>query len=619
MKCGDEVKNQNRRPPLDGSRSLDALKVLLEKRNAILPEFKNVRPLLKELREYIGQHYAALIQKNYDHFVMTFMDDLYKNHSSLSEDMGKVFATQGIRDTNNFFECFYNTLHCIGEIRSILAGQEENVLALMKAIDAHPNTKYEFCLSDIPRAMACLNQPRYVDFIPKGCNLPNKDAVQFANKQISHLKKAVNHLANYEDKTYRAVRESCAVLNSTDSLLEKFFIQLEYLIVPQFNLEIMLLFMFLDDIPSSVYPAKFVITKYESFFGNILAELKNNGQELNINILLGLTPSLEYEGISDLYVSMGTPPAHDLPGNNMFFRLKKILALFRFYNAAGNRVVSKEVSLACALLDRVLTETKLSDVSYNYILDYLPEYIIDTLGINKNNLATLLGITPKNVSETIANGTILEKHRWFWQAVSGYSYTYLSGETTIPSYGSMEAVENIEYRNHPVNIKAYAEIIISRLLDLATYEKSLSSSSKVSKMRRKKYVLSAPYLKFISDKAYKLVANIMRTRSSIESLLEKKRTFQIQQIDYNRLMKVDKSIKQINKGYEKSRNQLEKKIKNSLNSNNDEIEQLNRKIETELSQIAKLLKGESGELSDAEIKEIKIILKEQDKYENKDL
>lgn len=604
---------------------------LILQRNASLSNFKKIVPLLQNLKEEIGKYYSSLMQSDYEHFIESFMNDLYEHYVELKDDLLKAIKTRRSigegEHVDEFFSEFQKALDVVKEIRIQIFNQEEKIIALLKAIDADPDSIFEVHLSDITRVLNVLEQPRYTRFL-KRKDTPEKEGVRVVVKQyIPLLKESIRHLFEFSEEVFRSACEVFYICNTQKVYLEKMIHRLEYSASNKFNLELSLLFMFLDEKPVLMEPAKIIVEKHENLFKFMLATVKSNLQTYNVEILLELSDRKELKGIEEQYNFWDNKITYTPSEDITFFRLKKILALFRFYNATKNNVIPTEIDCLCRNFDYVLTETNLPDVSYDYVLDYLPKYLMDVFGFNQNNLAKLLDITAKTVAVKIKNGTIIRDYLWFWQAITGYSYTFLHGQTTIPFYGPTNSMKSFDYPKQAYQVTAYAEIIINRILALVKYNKTLAASSKVKKMQNKKYVLSSPYLKFISRKATELTSILCQKRNEIESLLEKKRTIQNDILIYERQLLNNNNHKNINGDRDIGDERLSKESLDKLNFRanekiskwREEIVKIDRIILKTLIEISKRLKGSKRELNDAEMEEIKSILQKQNQFEEDEL
>ena len=100
---------------------------------------------------------------------------------------------------------------------------------------------------------------------------------------------------------------------------------------------------------------------------------------------------------------------------------------------------------------------------------------MNLFGLTQSDLAKILGIGNHNVTREKAKGTLIENHDWFWQAATGFTYTYVLGETTIPFYGKIIS-DSTRYTVLPVSVMAYAEMFLNYIDALTDYRKKIKAN-----------------------------------------------------------------------------------------------------------------------------------------------
>ena len=240
----------------------EKVRELILQRHVSLSNFKNIVPLLQNLKEEIGKHYSSLMQRDYGHFIESFMNDLYGHYLELKDDLIKVKAVKARRSigedkqVDEFFSEFQKALDVVKEIRIQIFNQEERIIAFLKAVDADPDSIFEVHLSDMNRVLSGLNQRRYTCIL-KEQDTPEKEGVSVVVKRyIPLLKKSIKHLFEFSEEVFRSACEVVCICNAQNVYLEKMINQLEYATSNKFNLELSLLFMFLDEKPVLTKPAK---------------------------------------------------------------------------------------------------------------------------------------------------------------------------------------------------------------------------------------------------------------------------------------------------------------------------------------------------------------------------
>ncbi len=399
------------------------------------------------------------------------------------------------------------SLDNIEEIALYLAGAEENPFL---AVQPYSSSK---------RGKTHLNDEVFVNVKKKAGKLA---------EAIQRLHNAVDALFRYDveeiretrakvldqgkDKGNRKYSNICALLD-----------RLEYPSPRSFNLELVLLFLFLENKPDLPGVVQIIIARYEAFFQTIYQELKQQDPVATGNLLDWERETVPGEMVAQYY---RVPEYEPSPNANLrFFKLKKLLALYRFYCTAKGKGLSDSESSLLQGFERVLQETRLPYLAYDPIADGFLMYIKRTFGLTDSDIAERCGLTPSTFSRQQAKGKLNQRQLWFWASVTGFTYTYMNGETTIPNYGVLNPDGKAAYCFAPAIGMAYAEIILQDLGRLLAYHNELNSNDTKRNSKRNSgriHFITPSHLKEMSRATILLANRLQRCRFTLDDLYRRK-------------------------------------------------------------------------------------------------
>ena len=309
--------------------------------------------------------------------------------------------------------------------------------------------------------------------------------------------------------------------NELSGYWKKYLTLLYYLIAGSFNHEIILVFLFgkVDWSKAGKY-LKIVVERHEKFFLSIYNELKafypytDALLDIGTNICPRAVTSKYYHPLPEF-----SPP--DEP-RAILFKLKKLINLYEFYCQAQNISLLKCVKATMNVYKNILVETRFTEFHYAHMWSDLPSYIMNLFGLTQSDLAKILGIGNHNVTREKAKGTLIENHDWFWQAATGFTYTYVLGETTIPFYGKMNS-DSARYTVLPVSVMAYAEMFLNYIDALTDYRKKIKANPDISKS---KFSLNEERTKNLSEKVQILMNALQEKRLFLNEFQNQREKFQ---------------------------------------------------------------------------------------------
>ena len=199
-----------------------------------------------------------------------------------------------------------------------------------------------------------------------------------------------------------------------------------------FNLEAVLCFLFCHQVTLPKVLGH-LIERQEAFFDDIYEVMVHKSGRIR--------ELFEYDGI-DLEVAADNQGWELLAGpeakaiktyKHSLISLKELLIL---HEIIGSENRCKSVNLLLSYYLKILGETKVPYFSYDQRQCILSEFLQKT-GMKKEDFAKLFNISPASVYRKCNDGTLYTEPLFsvYWMAVTGFTYDYLRGDTTLKSYG----------------------------------------------------------------------------------------------------------------------------------------------------------------------------------------
>ena len=463
---------------------------------------------IKLSKKNIIAYFSDIFVQDFSNFKLNLIDMLYEKQSHINELRtlnGNVTESNFVDKLIALSEKVKSLSPYIEDIRSVFVDMNLDIpIELNKPSDMNQLK---------PFSQASRNF--YQVYRQTNCIHSIKEKMNSAIKIIDECKTLITEiLVNTDDVEFQNLRAICHENELYE--IENYLVILEYALNQDFNDEAILLFLFvnLDDCQKES-PLKIVIKKREQLLLNIYNRLHSFSSGTT-NTLLDNNSNFIPSEITEPYVNI--PPFHSQDDDDIYIllKLKKLIALFQFYCKATNTALPDPLKFHLRDLDFILKETKLTEIAYNPLLDDLPSYVLETFGLNNNDLAEILNKDKSTISRQRTNNVILKNNLWFWKTATGFTYTYINGNTTIPNYGK-DSIDDTKYRLYPATAMAFAELFLKRISQLKEYQESLKNKQVPL---RKKYILSEKYLSQISMKSIILSDKIREQRIVIDKLYE---------------------------------------------------------------------------------------------------
>ena len=469
---------------------------------------------INTIKANIIKHYSKAFDSDFSKFTLNMVNEIYRNTDSIDINFINSLCSQDNLDIEytKCIELLKNFIDIIENVKTLK-------MDMLNFMEKAQHCEYELPLkrrNDIS-LLDITNVKKFV----YGRNVTElqKDASKI-EKRLSSIQSLIENLTlNYEDNVFKKTRELLTFAPKQENIAEDILASLEYAIDGSFNCELILIFIFNDlDYKSSSKYMKSIIKKHEKFFINIYKKLIDLDRYGNVKILTHVHFCPEeilepYLSCDKNFVSKFNPDTKP-----DILQLKQLLALFSFYCRVSkeNVLISIENSVRDYL--KIIENTKMTNITYDPVLDDLPSYVMNFFGLNKNDLASILGIDPSTVSRQLKNPKkMISNNLWFWKVATGFTYTYLNGNTTISDYGKHYSSDETKYLFSPIQFIAYAELFLERISELQEYQEALRDGKILTK---KKYILSKKYIDQISNEAIKLSGRIREHRIALDNLYE---------------------------------------------------------------------------------------------------
>ena len=470
-----------------------------------------LRSKIYSLKKNIISEYSNIFEQDFSNFTLNLIDTMYEKQSWINE--------LSILKENGSKSNVVHKLIILSEKIKSLSPHIDDIASILNNIKLETPVKLDK-LSHIKKLRDFLKVPRNLTSINK-----QTDSIRSLKKKINLSTEIINECEilmteiffDTNDDEFQLLKITCREKGLNE--IENYLIILEYALNQNFNDEAILLFLFVNldnfDVTNTL---KTIIKKRAQLLLKIYNTVISSSTNVIsiVNILLDNNLNDIPSEITEPYVSVPPFYSRNDDGIYILLKLKKLIALFLFYCKATNVTLLDPLRFHLRDLEFILKETKLTEIAYNPLLDDLPSYVLETFGLNNNDLAEILNKDKSTISRQRADNTILRKHLWFWKTATGFTYTYINGNTTIPNYGK-DSIDDTKYRLYPVTAMAFAELFLKRISQLKEYQESLKNKQAPL---RKKYILSKKYLKQISMKSIILSEKIREHRIALDKLYE---------------------------------------------------------------------------------------------------
>lgn len=351
-------------------------------------------------------------------------------------------------------------------------------------------------------------------------DLISNDCLLLANfeKKLINLKKLIKSLTlDFNESDYLQAIALLDKYNETYKDLcatfKKYLYNFCYMADGSFNHEIILIFLFgVYDFHEVGTYLQTVVKKHENFFRSRYCELKSEYQ--NIDAILGIYTNECPSAITDSYYCTLPPFTVSNDPRFLLFKLQQLIALSNFYYTIKKISSTPYVTSIMNSYTLILKETRFMAISPNFVYDDFLSYTLNLFGLTQTDLAKILGVGNHNITREKQNNSLITKHECFFQATTGFTKTYIYGQTTIPNYGKTDNTDEI-YGTQVLIQMTYAEMFLNYIDAITNYKKSLQEDECNTKTI---YAINKKFNLEISEKVQDLMRKIQEKREVISDL-----------------------------------------------------------------------------------------------------
>lgn len=453
----------------------------------------------------IVEHYSKLFETDFQNYTTNFLDGIYSDiffdKNNLFEklpDLSNVDAESSLPPDSDLLS---KIIVLVDEVKNLLKAIEDFQSKHGQALQIN---KPVSLFSDVKKLSVSLADDKLSGKVQEDLKIISEEIIRLQG-QVKALSLNCNE---YEiNAAIRFCDEKVDNARALSNYLKKYLTLIYYPIDGSFNHEVILIFLFgkVDWSKAGKY-LKVVVERHEKFFFKMYNELKNFSP--NTDALLDININTCPRAVTDEYYHQ--LPEFSPPGEPRarLFKLKKLINLYEFYCQAQNISLLKCVKATMNAYKNIIIETRFTEFHYAPMWSDLPSYIMNLFELTQSDLAKILGIGNHNVTRERQKGTLVENHDWFWQAATGFTYTYVLGETTIPFYGKINS-DSARYNVLPVSVMAYAEMFLNYIDAVTDYRKKIKANPDISKG---KFSLNEECTKNLSEKVQILMNALQEKR-----------------------------------------------------------------------------------------------------------
>ena len=467
-------------------------------------------------RKWICKYYAQQFQDiDFPNFCLNVFDSIYPYIDDYNKELKQVeqhFSHQNMLKI--FFEIFNNISFMkilVTDFNKILDPiSEKNLPKIYRAKDVLEWTDD----LKLKRKKILLSEHGVDVEFSSAC-------IEFINKYFQNGLNLIKELAfDLNDNSFQATIDIC-IKNNCPKLTD-IFTCFEYLLDPAFNKEVLLIFLFTSYEKKADEKIDYLFCvkeKTECFFKYLYAQLKKIPDKAylkppdSVDTLLEFN-ALKFDNDIDndyIYISERFD-FHD--DRRYFFKLKKLLSLFSFYVGVANLTLPHTIKKALRDFRYILKESKLLAPESNFWFKDISRLLLDNLQITNRELADLLDINETTVHRQRKDDTLIKKNFPFWKNATGFSDTFLRGETTIPDYGKHDPnSDNQKYLFSPSAINAFGEIFLELIVQSTAYQYDIKKGKIFA--RRKNFLTDDPFINELSKVSLQLADEIKKQRLKV--------------------------------------------------------------------------------------------------------
>ncbi len=510
--------------------------------------FDNVpqRPInMAKLIDQASTNYEDKFNSETSIFIDTILENLYEHLDTYILESKQY--TKDIPILNTLKEIFSDITQWTAEyikftdqFKEILKELNNYDIAWSLNQDDNKDKKY-FCLTNYHAIKTILEKKFYLNKPFEDPNLYRLlktgkenniyvDGLEKANKKwlndkYNEIRNKLIRIFNSSDNDFIEAR---TILNDKTPSTLSLLIQMEYALHNIFEYELISIYLFTGHKIDKAPATKILCSKQEAFFNKIYNMLIEHKKGI-IELFNCFYHKARQESTGIYYA---ISPEVNTPIT--FFQLFKIIKLYQIFEPdmqLDDKIISKQtqnnksVKSVLSTYYRLFQQSNIMYPCYSKIASEPALSIMKDLSLTQKEVADYLGISERSLSRKIKNGKLTSDHPWFWLVISGATYEFLEGLTTLPWYGrNINKEESSPNIISPVMIGAYAEEMLKKIQSFSTYNKNLGYNKDVPKIQ----ALSLPLQAKIGSYMSQITTLIFDKKRKIEQELTHKRRNVIQ-------------------------------------------------------------------------------------------
>ena len=451
-----------------------------------------------------------------ENFILEIFDDVYINIDKYNQE------AKYIDEDLTIIKSFKELLITVRTWKDNYVKYSEDYAPILKNIEVPWSPKktqnkgnQEFRPSKFIKLKKQMDNKRTVNISPKYEELYQKQRKDKKRLTILYNKtrKIILQVLEYSDDNFKYMRN---VLNSNTVHFERLIIILEYALSTNINYEMLSLYLFISHDKKDSTCTKILSNKQENFIKDLYAVIISFNSDLKklFNFQFNAT-------VSEIKKEYLYPPKqYNTPIT--FFQIHKIIILYSALIPScildinhSNRPheYSQKVKTIVNYYSYIFDNTAIPYPCYDFFLSTPPFKIFDILGMDRKQIASILSLTPSALSKQINTGTFVDKHRWFFLALSGCTHEFLDSLTSIPLYGTDAKIySDYQYTIPLAYTVGIAENMMRNIYKLYTYRGELNRDNNSSKF----YTFSSVQQEEITALIRELINLIHQKREFIE-------------------------------------------------------------------------------------------------------
>lgn len=508
----------------------DAFWLLHGKFDKLPKEDIDFQPIISKALNY----YEPQFEKQATNFILAAFDDLYENAEKFAEEYTIYYRDSPIINLLNIaVSSITGWKERYNKFTQNYASFFDNCDTAWSQNKLSNKNKQNFKPSNYPKIKKFLENKRGLD-----AAYEQYDLYPMLKQEKNLLAREFNKINQLLFQIFEST--STEFKNAKNSLVpqmphtEKLLISFEYALGLSINYELLSIYLFISHEKKPKWTS-ILSKKQEEFIYCLYKLLISKYGGLKNLFRIHFKPSLNEIQKEYLYsIPSYSPPI-------TFFQIHKIIILYmtlfpssilEINHKEEEHIYPHEVQIVTRYYNDIFNYTSIPYQCFDFFLSNPPFRILDLFGIDRSHTASILGISNSALSKQISNGTFADKHKWFFLALSGCTYEFLEGLTSIPLYG-LNPEDNNDYRYliAPGVILGIAENMQKNIESIASYKLNLRKDKTLEKL----HLFSSKHQEKLTELVLKMATLIHTKRKLIEAEAEVNRQNELRDFQEIRL------------------------------------------------------------------------------------